>query len=77
MFHPLVDDLSHLKDTEVEEKILELSKKYFAAQRLGKHDMLTQINTLVIKYKQEMSKRNSEKLRTQLDGDLDQLINVD
>ena len=77
MFNPLVEDLSHLKDNEVEEKILELSKKYFTAQRLGKPELLTQISVLVTIYRQEMSKRNSNKLKTQLDGDLDQLINVD
>jgi hypothetical protein len=77
MFNPLIEDLSHLKDNEVEEKILELSKKYFTAQRLGKPQLLTQIANLVTIYKQEMSKRNSNKLKTQLDGDLDQLINVD
>ena len=77
MFNPLVDDLSHLKDNEVEEKILELSKKYFVAQRLGKPEMLTQIATFVTMYKQEMSKRNAIRLKQQLDGDLDQLINVD
>jgi hypothetical protein len=77
MFNPLVDNLNHLKDNEVEEKLLELSKKYFAAQRLGKPEMLTQIANFVTMYKQEMSKRNASKLKTQLDGDLDQLINVD
>lgn len=77
MFNPLIEDLSHLKDNEVEEKVLELSKKYFTAQRLGKPQLLTQIANLVTIYKQEMSKRNSNKLKTQLDGDLDQLINVD
>jgi|LauGreDrversion4_1035100.scaffolds.fasta_scaffold05153_13 hypothetical protein len=77
MFSPLVDDLSHLKDNEVEDKILELSKKYFVAQRLGKTEMLTQLATFVIMYKQEMSKRNAIRLNQQLDGDLGQLINVD
>jgi len=77
MFNPLVDDLSHLKDNEVEEKLLELSKKYFVAQRLGKPELLTQIATFVTMYKQEMSKRNAARLTQQLDGDLDQLINVD
>jgi hypothetical protein len=77
MFNPLVDSLNHLTDNEVEEKLLELSKKYFAAQRLGKPEMLTQIANFVTMYKQEMSKRNASKLKQQLDGDLDQLINVD
>lgn len=77
MFNPLVEDLSHLKDNELEEKILDLGKKYSAAARLGKPDMLTQISILVTMYKEEMSKRNQAKLQQQLDGDLDQLINVD
>jgi len=77
MFDPLGNDLSHLKDNEVEEKILELSKKYFTAQRLGKPEMLTQLANFVTIYKAELSMRNKQKMKTQLDGDLDQLINVD
>ena len=77
MFHPLVDDLSHLKDTEVEEKILELSKKYFAAQRMGSGDLLTQLSIFVNIYRNEMSRRYMDKNKGQLDNDLDQLINVD
>jgi hypothetical protein len=77
MFHPLEEDLTKLTDNEVEEKLRELTSKYFAAQRLGKIDMLTQIQTFVIIYKEEMSKRYREKAKQGYDGDLDQLINVD
>jgi len=77
MFHPFETDLSQLKDSEVEEKLLELNKKYFAAARLGKPELLTQIATFVTIYKEELSKRYREKLKGQFDGDLDQLINVD
>lgn len=76
MFHPLGDDLSKLKDNEVEEKLQELSRKYFMAQRLGKPELLTQIGTFVTIYKQEMSKRLLSKTQTPYDTDLDQLINV-
>jgi hypothetical protein len=76
MFHPLEGDLSILTDSEVELKVQELSRKYFAAQRLGKPDLLTQLSTFVIIYKDEMSRRYREKARKDLDGDLDQLINV-
>ena len=75
MFNPLVDNLSELKDQEIEEKILELSKKYFQAQRLGKIEMLTQIETFIIMYKGERQKRLIAK-KSDLDNDLDQLINV-
>ena len=77
MFNPIVDNLTQFTDNELEERILDLSKKYSTAARLGKPELLTQISILVTMYKQEMSKRNSNKLKTQLDGDLDQLINVD
>jgi hypothetical protein len=77
MFHPLSQDLSELKDSEVESKLLELQKKYHAAARLGKPEMLTQLAIFVTIYKEEMYKRYYNKTKQQLDGDLDQLINVD
>jgi hypothetical protein len=76
MFHPLGGDLTHLKDQEVENKLIELNKKYFAAARLGSQDLLTQLSTFIIIYKEELSKRHALKLKN-ADGDLGQLINVD
>jgi hypothetical protein len=77
MYHPFEGDLTQLKDTEVEEKLFELNKKYFAAYRLGKPELLTQLATFVTIYKDELTRRNMIRSRQQLDGDLDQLINVD
>jgi hypothetical protein len=77
MFHPLADDLSKLTDSEVEEKLQELTRKYFAAQRLGNRELLTQLSTFVTMYRQEMSKRYLNRTNPNLDKDLDQLINVD
>ena len=75
---PFDADLSGLKDSEIEEKIQELTRKYFTAQRLGKHELLTQIANFITIYKNEMSMRYQQKLKaSNLDGDLDQLINVD
>ena len=76
MLHPLAVDLTTLKDSEVEEKLQELTRKYFAAQRLGKPELLTQISTFVTIYKQELSRRYLDKTNSELDRDLDQLINV-
>jgi len=76
MFHPLIGDLTNLKDQEVENKLLELNKKYYAAARLGSADLLTQLSTCITIYKEELSKRHLQKLK-QADGDLGQLINVD
>lgn len=75
MFHPFEGKLSDLKDSEIENKISELSKKFYQAQRLGNADLLTQISTFITIYKDEMSRRYYKNIKA--DGDLDQLINVD
>lgn len=77
MFHPLQQDISNLSDSEVENKLQELSRKYFAAQRMGNRDLLTQVSTFVNIYRNELSRRYMTKNRGDLDRDLDQLINVD
>jgi hypothetical protein len=77
MFHPLEQDLSSLKDPEIEQKLQELTKKYHQAYRLGNADLLTQLSTFITIYKNEMSKRYQEKFTKDIDNDLDQLINVD
>jgi len=76
MLHPFAEDLSALKENELEEKVHELTKKYYQASRLGKPELLTQIATFVTIYKDELSKRYRERTQAELDGDLDQLINV-
>lgn len=76
MLHPLQEDLSNLKDDEIEKKLLDLNKKFFQAQRLGNVDLLTQVQTFVTIYREELNKRMITK-KSQLDNDLDQLINVE
>jgi hypothetical protein len=78
MFHPFEEDLTALTDTQLTERISELSRKYNAAARLGKGHMLTQLQTFVTIYRDEITRRAmSSKLRANDDKDLDQLINVD
>lgn len=81
MFHPLEGDLSALKDSEVESRLQELTKKYFQAQRFGSQALLTQLSTFVTIYREELALRYRKNLSSStnqgLDGDLDQLINVD
>jgi hypothetical protein len=76
MFHPLVSDLTEFKDQEIENKLIELNKKYYVAARLGSQDLLTQLSTVITIYREELGKRHSQKLKN-ADGDLGQLINVD
>lgn len=77
MFNPLVTNLDEFSDGVLDEKIGELTKKLYTAQRLGNIDLLTQVSICLTMYKEERSKRYAKKLKNQLDGDLDQLINVD
>jgi len=77
MFHPFEGNLSDLKDSEVEERLYELNRKYFTAARLGKPEMLTQLAVFVTIYKDELNQRLLTKSRGQDNNDLDQLINVD
>jgi hypothetical protein len=77
MEHPFQEDFSELKDSEIEQKIQDLSKKYWIAYKTGNKDLLTQLDTFLIIYKQELSKRYLERSKDQFNGDLDQLINVD
>jgi hypothetical protein len=77
MEHPFQEDFSELKDSEIEQKIQDLSKKYWIAYKTGNKDLLTQLDTFLIIYKQELSKRYLERSKEQFNGDLDQLINVD
>lgn len=77
MFHPLQPDLKELKDQELESKVEEITKKYYAACRLGNAQLLTQLSTFLTIYKDELSERYRKKNQSSINGDLDQLINVD
>jgi hypothetical protein len=76
MLHPLIGDLSEFKDQDIENKLIELNKKYYTAARLGSQDLLTQLSTCITIYREELGKRHALKLK-QADNDLGQLINVD
>lgn len=80
MFHPLEGDLSQLKDSEVEAKLSELTRKYYQASRLGNPDLLTQLSTFVTIYRDELRKRQAKAMMSTnnvTNEDLGQLINVD
>lgn len=77
MMHPFSGDLSELTVTQIEDKITDLSKKYFATHN---PQVQEQIGTFIEIYKQELQmKMAKEQLRQQQqngDSDLDSLINV-
>jgi hypothetical protein len=74
--HPLVTNLAEMKDSEVEEKINDLTKKYFMSPN---PQLRAQVSAVLDSYKEEMSKRRQEALRKLMDTrdkSLDKLINV-
>jgi len=76
MFNPLVDSLSTLKDNEIENKIQELSRKYFMAHNPA---LQQQIGTILEMYKQEIYSRRAieaQKNRESGNSHLDNLIKV-
>jgi hypothetical protein len=79
MFHPLLAPPTELKDTDLEQKILDLSKKYFIAARMGQSGVCDQLSMALSMYKDEQSRRQREATKTLVrdqDKDLDDLINV-
>lgn len=79
MFHPLISDVRTIKDQDLELKIVELTKKYSIASRMGQgmaaHHLIIAIDT----YKEELHRRQAESLQklAAKDKDLDDLINVE
>lgn len=77
MFNPLVDSFDQLKDSEIENKIVELQRKYFQA---GANPQLQQqVQAILEMYKLEMQQRRAKILQpNQENGDnsLDNLINI-
>jgi len=74
--HPLVNDFSSIKDSEIENKIGELTRKYFMTHNV---EIRGQIVMILESYKEEAGNRRRvalEKLMENRDKSLDKLINV-
>jgi hypothetical protein len=74
--HPLAADCSSLKDSEIESKIQDLSKKYWMIRN---PDLQSQVISLLEHYKMELSQRRAKLWQDQnekRDTDLDKLINI-
>lgn len=76
MTHPLAGNLNSFKDTELESKIQDLTKKYFMTINPS---VQMQISLLLDEYRSELATRRDQKLKDEYqkrDKDLDNLINV-
>jgi len=74
--HPLSGTLDEFKDSELESKIGDLTKKYFMTHNT---EVKSQIAMLLGTYNEEMSKRRQRALKQMMDSrdkKLDKLINV-
>jgi len=79
MHNPLVTDLVQYTNSEIEDRIIDLQRKYFQTSNTG---LQAQIANLLDIYKEEMKTRRAIDAQRQLDQDenndnsLDNLINV-
>jgi hypothetical protein len=81
MFNPLLEDLTKVKDLDLEKKILDLSHKYNLALRLGQGSLAHQIVVTLEQYKYEYQQRQAAAMKKlddkQKEQGIDDLINVD
>ncbi len=74
--HPLIGNLDSLKISELENKINDLTRKYFSTHNF---EVQQQIVMALDSYKSELSRRQQEeynKMMVSRNKDLDKLINV-
>jgi DNA polymerase III delta prime subunit len=84
MLHPLQEDVTLLKDDELEEKVRDLSKKYLLASRYSNQSVLGQMQMLLTTYKEEQTRRlrkqyqeTISQAKEEVETDLNELVNVD
>jgi hypothetical protein len=74
--HPLINDLSSIKDSELDTKINDLTRKYFVTSNF---ELRQQIVMVLESYKEELGNRKRieyENMMKSRDKGLDKLINV-
>ena len=76
--HPLQPDLTNMTDQELENKTIELSRKYFQAVRFSP-SAANQISMMLEGFRWESQRRAIERSKQKNDGEtgLDDLIKVD
>ena len=80
MYNPLLQDLSTLKNEDVDNKITELMNKYFLASKFGQGGVMQQIAVILEAYKAEQARRHaiaSKKLMQNQNQDLGEYIKID
>jgi hypothetical protein len=76
MIHPLAEDFGQLKDADIEQKVQDLSRKYWMSSNPS---VKQQISLLLDMYKTELGARRAKLVQQEYqkrDKDLDNLIKV-
>ena len=74
MLHPFTQDLSNLSDKQLDEKLAELTKKYFLTLN---PEAKNQLQLMINSYKLEMSERQIKaRFNNTGNKDLDKLIDI-
>lgn len=60
MEHPLIGDLSNLKEEELQTKISELNNKLMQAYRMGNTQLIGQIQMVLESYKNQVQSRRQQ-----------------
>jgi hypothetical protein len=79
MFNPLLEDLTAIKDIDLESRMVDLNKKYSIALRTGNGMLAQQVAVVIEAIREETLRRQREatkKLLQKQNKDLDDLINV-
>jgi hypothetical protein len=79
MFNPLLEDLTLIKDIDLESRMVDLNKKYSIALRTGNGMLAQQVAVVIEAIREETLRRQREatkKLLQKQNKDLDDLINV-
>ena len=79
MFNPLLEDMSSLKDSDLDTRLSDLNKKYNISVRMGNSAVCQQIAIIIEAVRYEIFRRQREATKQLLEKqnkDLDGLINV-
>jgi hypothetical protein len=73
MLHPIEDNLDKYTTPQIEEKLQDLSKKFFMTRN---PQVQSQMSTLIDMYRMELKSRYIKEMAKDQDKDLDNLINI-
>ena len=79
MFNPLLEDLTGIKDQDLETRLSDLGRKQGIAFRMGNSALAMQVGVVIDAVREEMMRRQNEatkKLLEKQNKNLDGLINV-